>query len=153
MDARRWQPLAARSRRFARVGPPAGVPSFLLRIGHLSIAMAPGSAAVGDSSGWRHDLVFAYLQEPPFCFRQDDGIARGCDVELAQTLLPMIGGRRFQPVEAEFAQLLGGLLQGRWMMTTGLFVTDERRMQVDFSRSIWALHDGAAVFAARSTKR
>ncbi len=92
--------------------------------------------------------MFAYLQEPPFCFRDGDGAVRGCDVELAQILSGMAGGGTFEPVEAEFAQLLSGLRDGRWMMTTGLFVTDERRARVDFSRPIWALHDGLLVRAA-----
>jgi polar amino acid transport system substrate-binding protein len=91
--------------------------------------------------------MFAYLQEPPFCFRDGDGIVRGCDVELAQVLSTMAGGGTFETVEAEFAQLLSGLLDERWMMTTGLFVTGERRARVDFSRPIWALHDGLLVRA------
>ena len=106
------------------------------------------SAGVRTAIHWRDRLVFAYLQEPPFCFRDSNGAVRGCDVELAQVLLAMAGGNAFQPVEAEFAQLLRGLVDGRWMMTTGLFVTDERRSHVDFSRPIWALHDGLLVRAA-----
>ena len=96
---------------------------------------------------WRDRLVFAYLQEPPFCFRESDGSVRGCDVELARALSAIAGGGAFEPVEAEFAQLLQGLLDNRWMMTTGLFVTEERRRSVDFSRPIWALHDGLMVRA------
>src|SRR5262245_24648406 len=53
---------------------------------------------------WRGRLVFAYLEEPPFCFRDGDGVVRGCDVELAQAVLAMAGGGAFDPVEAEFAQ-------------------------------------------------
>ena len=100
-----------------------------------------------SKADWRARLVFAYLQEPPFCFRDGDGAVRGCDVELAQALLAMAGGTAFHAVEAEFAQLLRGLRDGRWMMTTGLFVTDERRTTVEFSRPIWALHDGLLVRA------
>jgi polar amino acid transport system substrate-binding protein len=107
-------------------------------------------AADSKPIGWRDRLVFAYLQEPPFCFRDDDDVARGCDVDLAQVLLAMAGGGAFQPVEAEFTQLLPGLLDKRWMMTTGLFATDERRSRVDFSRPIWALHDGLLVRATNA---
>ena len=92
--------------------------------------------------------MFAYLQEPPFCFRGDDDVVGGCDVELARAVVTMAGGAAFQPVEAEFAQLLPGLFDERWMMTTGLFATDERRRRVAFSRPIWALHDGLLVRAA-----
>jgi polar amino acid transport system substrate-binding protein len=110
--------------------------------------MTSPSAAVSTATGWRERLVFAYLQEPPFCYRDDDDVVGGCDVELARAVATMAGGGAFQPVEAEFAQLLPGLLDQRWIMTTGLFVTDERRRRVDFSRPIWALHDGLLVRAA-----
>jgi len=103
--------------------------------------------ALREATAWRDRLIFAYLQEPPFCFRDGAGAVRGCDVELAQAVLAMAGAGTFAPVEAEFAQLLGGLRDGRWLMTTGLFVTDERRARVDFSRPIWALHDGLLVRA------
>jgi polar amino acid transport system substrate-binding protein len=115
---------------------------------HFEVGNTFSSAGVRTAIVWRDRLVFAYLQEPPFCFRDSDGAERGCDVELAQVLLAMAGGNAFQPVEAEFAQLLRGLVDGRWMMTTGLFVTDERRARIDFSRPIWALHDGLLVRAA-----
>ena len=110
--------------------------------------MTSPSAAVSTATDWRERLVFAYLQEPPFCFRGDDDVVGGCDVELARAVATMAGGGAFQPVEAEFAQLLPGLLERRWMMTTGLFATDERCRRVAFSRPIWALHDGLLVRAA-----
>jgi polar amino acid transport system substrate-binding protein len=57
----------------------------------------------------------------------------------------MIGVHDFEPIEAEFAELLPGLSDGRWRMTTGLFGTDERRKIAAFSRPIWALPDGLLV--------
>jgi polar amino acid transport system substrate-binding protein len=110
--------------------------------------MTSPSAPVSTATGWRDRLVFAYLEEPPFCYRDHDDVVRGCDVELGRVLATMAGSAAFHPVEAEFAQLLPGLLDERWMMTTGLFVTDERRSRVAFSRPIWALHDGLLVRAA-----
>jgi polar amino acid transport system substrate-binding protein len=96
---------------------------------------------------WQQKLNFAYLQEPPFCFRDSEGRVAGCDVELAQTILAQIGDMEFAPVEAEFADLLPGLVNGRWTMTTGLFITPARQRQVTFSRPIWALPDGLMVQA------
>jgi polar amino acid transport system substrate-binding protein len=92
-------------------------------------------------------IDFAYLIEPPFNHRTPDGAVSGCDVELARTVLGMIGIRAFRPIEATFAELLPGLAQGRWRMTTGLFATDERRNIAAFSRPIWALPDGLLVRA------
>ncbi|MDT3722537.1 transporter substrate-binding domain-containing protein [Pseudomonas oryzihabitans] len=88
---------------------------------------------------------FAYLIEPPFNYRAADGTLTGCDVELARTVLQAAELPPFQPIETTFAQLLPGLATGRWRMTTGLFVIEERQRLVSFSRPIWALADGLLV--------
>ena len=98
-------------------------------------------------ASWHDDLRFAYLIEPPFCYRTPENSVTGCDVEVARTVIRSIGGRSFAPVETDFAELLPGLADGRWSMTTGLFATDERRELVEFSRPVWALADGLLVKA------
>ena len=90
-------------------------------------------------------LRFAYLIEPPFCFRTPDGRVTGADVELARLLAQRLNLEPFQPIEATFEQLLPGLARGDWDMTTGLFVTAERARVALFSRSIWSLPDGLLV--------
>lgn len=90
-------------------------------------------------------MKFAYLIEPPFNFRSETGAVTGCDVELAKAVLTSIGISDFQPIETEFAELLPGLTEGRWRMTTGLFATVERLQVASFSRPIWALPDGLLV--------
>lgn len=90
-------------------------------------------------------MRFAFLQEPPFCFTDASGNLCGCDAILAQKVCQALGLDAFSPVEAEFANLLPGLASGQWDMTTGLFVSDERRKLVDFSRPIWVLQDGLLV--------
>jgi len=100
---------------------------------------------VGD---WRPaGLRFAFLIEPPFCYRTQDGAVTGCDVELARHIAQQIGADAFELVETEFAELLPGLIDGSWHMTTSLFVTEERRRLVNFSRPISALTDGLLVRA------
>ncbi|AVS74179.1 transporter substrate-binding domain-containing protein [Paracidovorax cattleyae] len=89
--------------------------------------------------------LFAYIIEPPFNDLAADGSLTGCDVEVARTVLQVAGLPPFQPVETTFAELLPGLAAGRWRMTTGLFVTEQRQRQVSFSRPIWALADGLLV--------
>jgi polar amino acid transport system substrate-binding protein len=91
------------------------------------------------------DVRFAFLIEPPFCYRTASGAVTGCDVELARHVLRAIGAGSFIPVETEFSELIPGLVDGRWDMTTGLFITEARRQAVDFSRPIWALPDGLLV--------
>ena len=90
-------------------------------------------------------MKFAYLIEPPFNYRDADGVVTGCDVELARHVFAELGIAPFEPVESEFAALLPGVAEGRWRMTTGLFATKERRGNASFSRPIWALPDGLLV--------
>ena len=92
-------------------------------------------------------MKFAYLIEPPFNHRRQDGLVTGCDVELAKTVFASIGAEPFEPVETEFAELLPGVAEGRWRMTTGLFATEERRQIAAFSRPVWALPDGLLTVA------
>lgn len=90
-------------------------------------------------------MKFSYLIEPPFNYINAAGRVTGCDVELARYVLAQLGLTDFEAVETEFADLLPGLQDGRWRMTTGLFGTDERRQSAMFSRPIWALPDGLLV--------
>ena len=80
-------------------------------------------------------MKFVYLIEPPFNHKRDDGTVTGCDVELAKTVFASIGAGLFEPVETEFAELLPGVADGRWRMTTGLFATEERRQITGFGFS------------------
>ena len=50
-------------------------------------------------------MLFAFLEEPPFCFTDAAGAVRGCDVELASAVCDRLG-LPFEPVETEFANLL-----------------------------------------------
>ncbi|MBZ9862814.1 transporter substrate-binding domain-containing protein [Mesorhizobium sp. CA12] len=90
-------------------------------------------------------MRFAFLQEPPFCFTDAAGKLGGCDAVLAEKVWQMVDLENFSPIEAEFAELLPGLVDGRWDMTTGLFISEERSTLVDFSRPIWSLPDGLMV--------
>ncbi|MBZ9867061.1 transporter substrate-binding domain-containing protein [Mesorhizobium sp. CA15] len=90
-------------------------------------------------------MRFAFLQEPPFCFTDAAGKLGGCDAVLAEKVCQMVDLENFSPIEAEFAELLPGLVDGRWDMTTGLFISEERSKLVDFTRPIWSLPDGLMV--------
>jgi len=90
-------------------------------------------------------LVFAYLDEPPFCFPVEGGAALGCDVELVAAALHELDVTSFDMRLTSFAELLPGLSDGRWTVTTPLFITAERARIVDFSRAVWALGDGLLV--------
>jgi polar amino acid transport system substrate-binding protein len=93
-------------------------------------------------------IVFAYLDEPPFCWPAAGGTAQGCDVELVTAVLQALGITEFEQQLTTFAELLPGLASGRWTLTTPLFVTAERQKLVDFSRPVWALTDGLLVRSA-----
>lgn len=90
-------------------------------------------------------VVFAYLDEPPFCFPSTDRGADGSDVELVREALRLLGIAAVEMRLTSFAELLPGLVAGRWTITTPLFVTAERQELVAFSRPVWALGDGFLV--------
>jgi polar amino acid transport system substrate-binding protein len=97
-------------------------------------------------------IRFAFLEEPPFCYRTADGAVTGADVELARHVLQEVGVGSITFIETEFAELIPGLSDGQWDMTTGLFITPERQRLVDFSQPIWALPDGLIVPSANPLK-
>ena len=66
-------------------------------------------------------MKFGYLIEPPFNYKSTNGYVTGCDVEVARFVLNQLNIRSFMPVEAEFSDLLPGLSNGSWNMTTGMF--------------------------------
>lgn len=94
---------------------------------------------------WQERVVFAYLDEPPFAGSGADGQPTGCDVEVALTILKAIGVQQVETRLVTFAELLPGVMNGRWTMNMGMFVTPERSRLIDFSRPIWALVDGFIV--------
>ncbi|MEM6847906.1 MAG: transporter substrate-binding domain-containing protein, partial [Pseudomonadota bacterium] len=89
-------------------------------------------------------MRFGFIIEPPFNDRSAAGDVVGCDVELAAHVADVLG-EAFEPIETQFAQMLPGLVDERWDMTTGLFETPERRKMASFTRPIWALPDGLLV--------
>ncbi|CAD5256466.1 Amino acid ABC transporter substrate-binding protein, PAAT family [Bosea sp. 62] len=93
-------------------------------------------------------IVFAYLDEPPFCWPAAGGTAQGCDVELVAAAFRALDITEFEQQLTTFAELLPGLASGRWTLTTPLFITAERRRLVDFGRPVWALADGLLVRSA-----
>ncbi len=91
-------------------------------------------------------VIFAYLDEPPFCAPGAEG-AVGCDVEVAFAVLKAIGIDRVETRLVTFAELLPGVAGGKWHINTPLFITEERARLVDFSRPVWSLADGLMVRA------
>jgi polar amino acid transport system substrate-binding protein len=91
-------------------------------------------------------VVFAYLDEPPFCAPAADGPV-GCDVDVTFAVLRAIGVERIETRLVTFAELLPGVASGAWQINTPLFVTAERARLVDFSRPVWSLADGLMVRA------
>ncbi|WP_119302612.1 transporter substrate-binding domain-containing protein [Dongia deserti] len=91
-------------------------------------------------------IIFAYLDEPPFCAPGPDGPI-GCDVEVARAVLRAIGVERVETRLVTFAELLPGVARGAWHINTPLFITAERAELVGFSRPVWSLADGFMVKA------
>ncbi len=66
-------------------------------------------------------------------------------MELAHHVLTVAGVATIDYSLTAFAELIPGLLDGRWQMSTAMFITEERAALVDFSRAIWAARDGLIV--------
>jgi polar amino acid transport system substrate-binding protein len=86
---------------------------------------------------------FAWIDEPPFNY-EVEGVVTGCDVELARRAFTALGDS-FEPIHSTFEGLLPGLRDGRWDVTTAMFVTPEREARAFFTRPIWSLRDGLLV--------
>jgi polar amino acid transport system substrate-binding protein len=96
-------------------------------------------------SGLPDVVILAILDEPPFCWLAQDGTATGCDVEVATTVLRRAGVRSVGVEQVTFAELIPGLVAGRWHVNTGMFITEARQRQVRFTRPIWTAPDGLIV--------
>jgi polar amino acid transport system substrate-binding protein len=95
---------------------------------------------------WRESVTVAYLDEPPFGIpARPPARPTGCDMELADHVLTAAGSARIHYTLTTFPELIPGLLNGRWHMTTALFVTDDRATAIDYTRPIWAAVDGFIV--------
>jgi polar amino acid transport system substrate-binding protein len=95
---------------------------------------------------WRDTTIVAYLDEPPFAISGQAGERpSGCDMDVALHVLTGAGVGDIRYVRTTFDELIPGVLDQRWHLTTAIFVTDDRAEVVDFSRPIWAMTDGFIV--------
>lgn len=107
--------------------------------------MASGSFAMNG-------ITLAYLDEPPFCLPVSEEEPAGADMEVARRVLRAEGVDAIGYQLTTFQELIPGLLDGRWHMTTAMFVTPARAEIVAFSRPIWAVPDGF-ILRARDAER
>ncbi|MCO7238798.1 transporter substrate-binding domain-containing protein [Aeromicrobium sp. CnD17-E] len=88
-------------------------------------------------------MRFAWIDERPFNYLPAEGLT-GCDGALARAAFSRLGVE-FEPVRTTFAEMLPGLAQGLWDVTTGMFATPHRRAIASFTRPVWSLRDGILV--------
>ncbi|WMY10909.1 transporter substrate-binding domain-containing protein [Paraburkholderia phenoliruptrix] len=93
------------------------------------------------------NVTIAYIEEPPFGWTDYDGVPKGADLELANTVLRAIGITQIEHRLTTFSELLPGVEAGRWDMNVPLFVTPERAGLVAFSLPVWAISDGFLIRA------
>lgn len=97
-------------------------------------------------------MRFAWIDERPFGYLNEDASPTGCDIALARAAFAAMG-EPFEPVHTTFAELLPGLADGRWHVSTGMFITAERSRRAHFTRPIWSLRDGLLTRAPSDTVR
>jgi len=98
-------------------------------------------------SSWNKDLKLriAYIEEPPFYWTDENHLAKGADIELAEVVLRAIGVTSIEYQPTTFEELLPGVQAGHWDMNVPIFVTPERARNVAFSVPVWSLGDGFIV--------
>ncbi len=92
-------------------------------------------------------VVLAYLDEPPFCWRNGAGKVVGLDIDVAFVVLKALGIETIETRLAAFADFTSGVAAGDWTINVPMFVTPERAAKVAFSRPVWSLADGLMVRA------
>lgn len=97
------------------------------------------------SATLRDKVVLAYIEEPPFGWTGEGGVALGSDIELAREVLRALGIERIESRLTTFADLLPGIERGDWDVNVPLFITAARAERIDFSLPVWALLDGFLV--------
>jgi len=93
----------------------------------------------------RELATFAYIEEPPFAWTQENGFPAGCDVELVFKILNRIGLRQINTRKVTFPDLIPGVVNGDWLINTPMFITPERSKSVEFTKPVWVLSDGFMV--------
>ena len=66
-------------------------------------------------------------------------------MDFADHVLTAVGPKTIRYVLTTFPELIPGLIDGRWHMTTGIFITDDRAEVLDYTLPIWAAPDGFIV--------
>ncbi len=100
-----------------------------------------------EPNKWTDGKTFriAYVDEPPYYWTEENNVAKGSDIELAEVILEKIGITSIEYKHVTFEELIPGLKEGRWDMNVPIFVTEERSKEVDFTIPVWALGDGFLV--------
>lgn len=71
---------------------------------------------------------------PPYSFRDDRNEVAGFDVDLANDLIKRLGIARVEFIQGTFATFIPGLQSDKWdVVIAGQAITEERKLQVDFS--------------------
>lgn len=102
---------------------------------------APSAAATETATGLlaqvksRGVLRVANPQtSPPYSFRDEKNEVAGFDVDLANELIKRLGIPKLEFIQGTFATFIPGLQSDKWdVVIAGQAITDERKLQVDFS--------------------
>ncbi|MBA2370569.1 MAG: transporter substrate-binding domain-containing protein [Chloroflexi bacterium] len=71
---------------------------------------------------------------PPYSFRDEKNEVVGFDVDLANDLIKRLGIPRLEFIQGTFATFIPGLQSDKWdVVIAGQAITEERKLQVDFS--------------------
>lgn len=89
----------------------------------------------------------AYANEAPYGYRDTaTGEVTGEAPEIAKVILKRLGAKEIETTLADFGQLIPGLKAGRYdMIAAGMYITEPRARQIDFSNPTYAIGEAFMV--------
>lgn len=118
-------------------GTGAGAPSAATTAPAAAASAAPIEAATGLLAQVKARGVLRVANpqtSPPYSFRDDKNEVAGFDIDLANDLVKRLGIPRVEFIQGTFATFIPGLQSDKWdVVIAGQAITEERKLQVDFS--------------------
>ncbi|WP_270165136.1 ectoine/hydroxyectoine ABC transporter substrate-binding protein EhuB [Paenibacillus sp. SYP-B4298] len=91
-------------------------------------------------------ITVGFANENPYAYKEADGTLTGEAVEIARVILQRLGIEEMRGELTEFGGLIGGLQAGRFdMITAGMFINENRCMQVAFANPEYSIGEAIAV--------
>ncbi len=97
-------------------------------------------------------LRVAFIDEPPYFYRDRGGMATGSDIDLLAEVARRLSWPELHFVETSFDELIPGLRDERWDINVPMFITPERSGLVLFTRPVRRAPDSLIIRTQDSSR-